>query len=715
MEFERAIEYIVEDLGLDEFKVRNTVSLIAKGATIPFMARYRKEQTGGLDEVQIRAINEKFVYYVELEHRKAAIIKSIKDQAMMTDAIMDKIVRCRQKFALEDIYAPYKPRPRTPATVAREKGLGGLADLILCKQPAGGSRIALASDYVSQAMGVPTPEAAIEEALSIAVERISEDSDIRMKLRDLFLNKGVLTSNVSYEMAGTKTKYESYYNFSQLLIKVPSHRILAIRRGAKEQVLAWEITPPNNESVKLLENILVKDKRSVFYVDLLRAIDTAYGRNLKTSIMIEVFRIRLEEAEREAISVFAKNLRNLLLSPPAGHRIIMGVDPGIASGSKLAVIDRNGSFLEYRHIFPEGSVRLNAEAERHITDLVRKHSVELIAIGNGTGSKEAFSFIDNTVKKNGLSVKTVMVSEAGASVYSASDSARLEFPELDVTIRGAISIARRLQDPLADLVKIDPKSIGVGQYQHDVNQALLKKELDATVESCVNHVGVELNTASFELLTHVSGIDRNIASGILAYRKRKGRFAARKELLNVPLLTERSFEQCAGFLKIREGADPLDNSTIHPERYGLVKEMASDLGMNVADLIGNAAALSKIDINKYVSAKAGMPTVEDILKELAKPGVDPRTEFDESAVNISMNEIDDLSPGMLLDGVVTNVTDFGAFVDIGVHQDGLMHISRMSDRFITDPHGIVSVGDRIKVKILSIDKALERISLEMHT
>ncbi|MFH1189887.1 MAG: Tex family protein [Candidatus Omnitrophota bacterium] len=714
MEPLKIIEYIIADLGLDEFKVRGVLSLLAKGATVPFIARYRKEETGSLDEVQIRAIGDKFAYYAELESSKIEIMKSIESGGGMTDELKERLAACKQKYVLEDLYAPYKPHVRTRATIARESGLEPLAEAILHDQPSAGNKKAIAAGFVNAAKNVPIPEAAIEGAIEIIVERISENADVRTRLRGLCGDKGVLISKVIYELAGAKTKYETYYNFSQLLSKVPSHRMLAIRRGAREKVLYWEIEPPNGEPVKLIESMLVNNKRSVFYVELLRAIDTAYNRTLKLSIAVEAFRIKAEEAERDAIVVFAKNLRNLLLAPPAGNKVIIGVDPGIATGAKLAVIDGSGSFLEHRQIFLHGSERLKLDAERSLAELAAKHGAELIAIGNGTGSKETYAFIDRVVKARGLGAKPLVISEAGASVYSASDAARAEFPDLDVTIRGAISIARRLQDPLADLVKIDPKSIGVGQYQHDVNQALLKKELDATVESCVNHVGVELNTASFELLTHISGIGRTAASGIVSYRKRKGPFTEKRELLKVPMMNGKIFEQCAGFLKIREGAYPLDNSTIHPERYELVERMASDLGVDVARLIGNRELVSKIDPKRYISDDAGLPTITDIVKELEKPGVDPRKEFDSAEVSASINELDDLSPGMLMNGVVTNVTDFGAFVDIGVHQDGLMHISRMSDRFVKDPHEILSVGDRIKVKIVSIDKALDRISLEMH-
>lgn len=715
MESVKIIEYIVRDLDIDEFKINGVLSLLAKGATVPFIARYRKEQTGELDEVQIRSISDKFTYYAELEANKLTMLKSIEAQGKMTEDLKKKISECKQKFLLEDIYLPYKPRIRTRATIAREKGLDELAEIILTEQPIHGVRKTVLERYINPSKGILTHESATEEAIEIVIERISEDADIRAKLRELYKTKGVLISKVTYSLAGTKTKYESYYNFSEMLTKIASHRILAIRRGTKERVLNWEIDIPETEVFRILQNRFIKNQRSIFHTDLLRAIDTAYRRTLKMAIEVDVLGLKLAEAEKEAITVFAKNLRNLLLAPPAGHKVIMGIDPGIASGAKLAVIGETGEFKEYAQIFLHASERAKSEAGKVLADLIKKYSVELIAVGNGTGSKETFAFVRDVVKVNSLGAKPIMVSEAGASVYSASDTARIEFPELDITIRGAISIARRLQDPLADLIKIDPKSIGVGQYQHDVNQSLLKKELDATIESCVNHVGVELNTASTELLTHVSGIGPMLASSIVSYRKHAGPFTTKKDLLKVPLFREKVFEQCAGFLKVRESINPLDNSTIHPERYQLIERMAADIGIDIGKLIGNEEIISSMDTNKYISDEVGIPTMMDIVKELKKPGVDPRKEFDSVEFSAAINELGDVSPGMILNGVITNVTNFGAFVDIGVHQDGLMHISNMSDRFVKDPHAVVSVGDKVKVKILSIDKALERIELKMYT
>jgi len=713
MESTIIIEQIIKDLGLDEFKVRSTLSLLAKGGTVPFIARYRKEQTGMLDETQIRAISEKFAYYAELEARKAAVIKSIEAQGRMTDELREKIATCTQKFILEDIYLPYKPRQRTKATIAREKGLEPLADIIMSGQQVSGKKDDILKQYVSCAKGVTSPEAALEEALEIVIERISEDVDVKARLRELYRKKGVLISKAVAELADTKTKYEAYYNYAEVAAKVASHRILAIRRGAKEKVLNWEIDVPEIEAVRIIEDKFIKDKRSIFHADLARAIYTAYKRTVKMSLDVSFFRLMLEDAEKEAIRVFAKNLRNLFLAPPAGDKVIMGVDPGVATGMKVAVVGRNGEFREYKQLFLHASERMRLDAARVAAGLITKHGVELIAIGNGTGSKDAFKFIQGVVRDNNLSAQPVVVSEAGASVYSASDAARLEFPDLDITVRGAISIARRLQDPLADLIKIDPKAIGVGQYQHDVNQVQLKKELDSTVESCVNFVGVELNTASRELLTYVAGIGPTIASSIITYRTQKGAFKEKRELLKVPLLGERAFEQCAGFLKVRGSANPLDNTTIHPERYSLVERMASDAGVTVDKLIGNEEVIAKIDMNKYVSADVGIPTITDIGKELKKPGVDPRDEFESVEFSANINEISDLAAGMELNGVVTNVTNFGAFVDIGVHQDGLMHISQMSDRFVKDPHEIVSVGDKVKVKVISVDQVLKRISLQM--
>lgn len=713
MESNTVIEYIIKDLGLSEFAVKAVLSLMAKGATVPFIARYRKEATGNLDEVQIRAIGDKFAYYAELEARKSAILRSVESQGRMTDELKNKISSCRQKFILEDLYAPYKQRERTRAMVAKEKGLEPLADIIMAEQPVQGDRASIIGRYVNPASGIMTPESALEGAIEIVIERISDDADIRSRLRELYRSKGVLISKVTHTCAGTKTKYEAYYNSAEILSKVPSHRMLAIRRGAKEKVLGWEIDAREDDAIKIMTARIIKEKRSIFYVDLLRAIDTAYRRTLKTSLEVEVFRLKIEEAEEEAIKVFTRNLANLLLAAPAGHRVIMGVDPGIATGAKIAVVGKSGELKECRQIFLHGSARQKEEAAYIVTELVKKHEVELVAIGNGTASKETFAFVKGVIKTGGLKAEALVTSEAGASVYSASDAARLEFPDLDVTMRGAVSIARRLQDPLADLVKIDPKSIGVGQYQHDVNQKELKKSLDATVESCVNYVGVDLNTASAELLTYVAGLGPMAARNIVSYRKQKGPFKEKRELLKVPMVGEKAFEQSAGFLKITDGVNPLDNSTIHPERYQLVERMAVDMGMGVKELIGNIDAVSKLDINKYVSADAGLPTLGDILNELKKPGVDPRQEFDYAVFSSNINDIDDLSVGMQLNGVVTNVANFGAFVDIGIHQDGLVHISRMSDRFVRDPHEVVAVGDKIKVKVISIDRSLDRVSLEI--
>ena len=707
-------EMIMKDLGLSEESLRNTLTLLGRGATVPFIARYRKERTGGLDEVQIRDIAEKFAYYAELEARKETILKSIKEQGKLTDELSAKIGSCRQKYILEDIYLPFKPRQRTKATAAKEKGLEPLADMILVTQPLDGDRLAIISGFVSQEKGVPTVEAALEESLEIVIEKISESPDIRTMLRDNFRKKGVLISKARYELAGTKTKFESYYNFAELIAQSPSHRVLAIRRGAKEQVLTWEIDLAEDAVLKSIETRLVKNSRSIFHKDLLRAIEVCYRRSLKSSIEVEVFRMKLSEAEKEAINVFAKNLRNLLLAPPAGHKVIMGVDPGIKTGCKVAVIDKNGGFKEYSPIFPFTSDRQREEAGHIVTGLLKKYGVELIAIGNGTASKETKTFIDDIIKRNGLDVKAIVVSEAGASVYSASDSARAEFPDLDITVRGAISIARRVQDPLADLVKIDPKAIGVGQYQHDVSQGELKKALDATVESCVNYVGVELNTASKELLSYVSGIGPYLAGNIIKHRSEKGQFTEKKGLLKVLGLGPKVFEQCAGFLKIRESVNPLDNSAIHPESFHIVEKMSASLGVSPDKLIGNEELLSRIAISDHVTDEAGIPTITDIIEELKKPGLDPRDEFTSVEFSSSINDIDDLSIGSVLEGVVTNVTNFGAFVDVGVHQDGLMHISRMSEKFVKNPYEIVSVGDRIKVKIVSVDKVLKRISLEMN-
>jgi uncharacterized protein len=703
-------KYIIEDLSLDLTAVMNTVSLLEAKATVPFIARYRKERTGGLDENQIRDIQEKWEYYCSLEKRKAFICASISDQEKMTDVLRDKIVKCREKRALEDIYLPYKPKKRTKATIAKERGLEPLSDLIWKQETIAGDYEATVGSFIDNEKEILTTQDAISGAVDIIVERINDDADIRGRLRNLLESNGALATKVRKDWRDKKTKYEMYYDFSEPIKRSPSHRLLAIRRGANEGVIGWGIEVDDERAVTFIENKIVVNKRSIFTDDLIKACHNAYKRML-TSLEVEVFIAMMQHAEDEAINVFSKNLKTLLLEAPAGGKCIMGIDPGFRTGCKVAIIDDCGSFMEYKAIFPHPPQRKEEEAAHIIKAFLEKYDVELIAIGNGTASRETAAFIHNIIPKESR-ITVVVVSEAGASVYSASPAASQEFPDLDITIRGAISIARRLQDPLAELVKIDPKAIGVGQYQHDVNQPKLKKALDSVVESCVNYVGVELNTASRELLSYVSGIGPALAQNIVDYRKTNGLFNSRAELLKVSKLGDKAYEQCAGFLRVRASANRLDNSAIHPERYSIVEQMAADISCNIESIVGDKNIIEKIDIKKYVTADVGKPTLKDIISELLKPGLDPRAEFHNIEFRSDIQEIKDLTENMELVGKVTNVTNFGAFVDIGVHQDGLVHISKLSNRFVKDPYDIVSVGDKIKVRVLSVDTELKRIGLE---
>lgn len=713
MNKEFIIANICKDLNLKESSVRGTVDLLEEDATVPFISRYRKEKTGGLDETQVRNIYEKLRYYIELEERKTTVLNSIRKLDKLTAQLEEQINKCVEKEVLEDLYLPYKPKKRTRATIAKEKGLEPLADLILSQDIAQGCPEEIISGFINAEKGVLTLVDALKGALDIVAEKISDDSEVRGVLRDYIKRTGVLISKVKKECVGKKTKFENYYDFSELLKDSPSHRILAVRRGAKEEVLSWKIGVDEDKAIVILESKVVKKKESLFSAQLLSVVRDSYRRLILPSLEIEVFLWKVEEAEIEAINVFSRNLRKLLLAPPAGHKIILGVDPGFRTGCKLALIDRNGDFQQYSAIFPHPPQNKKKEAEEIILKLIGEFFFELICIGNGTASKETAVFINNLVERNKLSVKVLVVNEAGASVYSASELAVKEFPCLDVTVRGAISIARRLQDPLAELVKIDAKSIGVGQYQHDVNQTALKRSLETVVESCVNYVGVELNTGSAELLSYVSGIGKSLANSIVQYRCTLGGFKNKMQLLQVPKLGNRIFEQCAGFLRIVSGDNPLDNSAIHPERYPVVQKMAQKLGISIEQVIGNVELITKMNVNDYVTDEIGIPTLIDILQELKKPGCDPRKDFISVNFDSNINDIEDLKVDMVLEGVVTNVTNFGAFVDIGVHHDALIHISRMSRKFVKNPQDIVCVGDFVKVKVISIDKELKRIGLSL--
>lgn len=706
------IQIITEETGIKTSQVANTISLLQGGATVPFIARYRKEQTGELDEVQIRTIEERLAYFTELEARRQTILASIAEQGKLTPELKARIETTRQKTELEDLYLPYKPKRRTKATIARERGLEPLADLMAAQELTSGSALDVAAPFVDPEKEVPTPEAALEGAGHILAERLADDADCRAMVRRLTWQQGIMATRVVSDKKEQVTKFEMYYDYQEPLKEIPSHRMLAMRRGEKEEVLRLSLQAPQEELLAGLKHRLIKGE-SVFRPWLEAVAEDAYKRLIATSIEVELRLQAKDQADEAAIAVFAKNLKNLLLAPPAGGKRVLGIDPGLRTGSKLAAVDETGRFLEHVTIYPHTGAGRVDQARADLLRLVTVHGIEMIAIGNGTAGREMELFAKETLAGAGKHLPVVMVSEAGASIYSASEIAREEFPELDLTVRGAISIARRLQDPLAELVKVDPKSIGVGQYQHDVNQTMLKKSLDEVVESGVNYVGVDLNTASWALLSYVAGVGPALGKAIARFRDENGPFASRKGLMKVPRFGAKAFEQSAGFLRIRGGKHPLDNSAVHPERYPLVEQMARDLGVSLEELSRTPALAEKIDLKNYVSDQVGLPTLRDILEELKKPGRDPRKQFQTADFRDDIREISDLQEGLILQGVVTNVTAFGAFVDIGVHQDGLVHVSHLANRFIKDPNDAVQVGQVVKVKVLSADPQRKRIALSI--
>jgi uncharacterized protein len=706
------LRFIVDETGFRPAQVAQTVTLLQEGGTVPFIARYRKEQTGELDEVAIRTIEERLGYFRELEERKVTVLATIAEQGKLTPELAQRIEASRLKTEVEDLYLPYKPRRRTKATIARERGLEPLADLMAAQEQTVGTPEDAARPFVDPAKEVPDAAAALEGAGHILAERLADDADARAMVRRLSRDQGVFASRVAAEYKEKVTKFEMYYDYREPLASVPSHRMLAMRRGEKEEVLYLAIVAPTEAILAGLEGRIVRGE-SIFRPLLEGVVRDAYKRLIAPSIEAELRLEAKNRADEAAIAVFARNLRNLLLAPPAGGKRVMGIDPGLRTGSKLAAVDGTGRFLEHVTIYPHTGAGRVPQAKQELLRLVEGHAIEMVAIGNGTAGREMELFARETLKDAGKNVPVVMVSEAGASVYSASDIAREEFPELDLTVRGAISIARRLQDPLAELVKIDPKSIGVGQYQHDVNQAMLKKALDDVVESCVNFVGVDLNTASMALLSYVSGVGPSLARAIVGHRDATGPFPTRASLMKVPRFGAKAFEQAAGFLRIRGGTHPLDNTAVHPERYPLVEAMARDLGMTLDGLATDPAQAARIELKQYVTDGVGLPTLRDILEELKKPGRDPRREFETAAFREDIREIGDLREGMILQGVVTNVTGFGAFVDIGVHQDGLVHVSHLAKRFVKDPNDAVRVGDLVQVKVLSADPQRKRIALSI--
>ena len=704
--------YIVDASGLKPFQVEHTVDLLQEGATVPFIARYRKEHTGELDEVQIRTVEELFAYFCELEERKITVLKSIEEQGKLTPELRERLESSRKKTEVEDLYLPYKPKRRTKATIARERGLEPLADIIAAQELTSGTPEDAAFIFIDPENEVPDAASALEGAGYILAERLADNADARAMVRRLTKDQGVMTSRVAADYKEQVTKFEMYYEYQEPLKAVPSHRMLAMRRGEKDEVLYLSISAPVEQILAGLKSHLIV-RNSIFSQLLERVAEDAYKRLIAPSIEVELRLESKERADEAAIQIFARNLRELLLAAPAGGKRVLGIDPGFRTGSKLAVVDATGRFLEHVTIYPHiGEARV-PQARQDLLRLVETHAIEMVAVGNGTAGREMEIFTKETLAAAGLQLPVVSVSEAGASIYSASDIAREEFPDLDLTVRGAISIARRLQDPLGELVKVDPKSIGVGQYQHDVNQGMLKKSLDGVVESCVNFVGVDLNTASWALLAYVSGVGPALAKTITRYRDENGSFLSRKALIKVPRFGAKAFEQAAGFLRIRGGTHPLDNSAVHPERYKLVETMAADLGVSLAQLVADPALVDRIDLKRYVTDSVGVPTLNDIMAELKKPGRDPRSQFQTATFRDDIREISDLKEGMILQGAVTNVTAFGAFVDIGVHQDGLVHISHLASRYVKDPNDAVKAGQVVKVKVLSADPQRKRISLSI--
>ncbi|HEU4408991.1 MAG TPA: Tex family protein [Polyangiaceae bacterium] len=702
---------VAADLGLAPAGVAAACALLADGATVPFIARYRKEATGGLDEVQVRAIEEKRAYHLELDERRRTVLAEIGRQGKLTPELEAKVRACVNKAELEDLYLPYKPKRRTRATIARERGLGPLADR-MWSQPRDGRPEAEAAAYVDPAKDVPDAAAALAGARDICAERIAEDAAMRKLVRESFADEGVLRVGKEAEFEGKATKFDMYASFEEPIKAIPSHRYLAVRRGEAEGVLRAKIELDQERVLPRFVAALRLDPASPYRPELERAAQDAYKRLVVPGVESDV-RIDLKmAADRAAVDVFAQNLRQLLLAAPYGGRTVVGIDPGQRTGCKVAVVDGTGKLLAHTVLHLVQGEGALARARQALVELCRRHGAAAVAVGNGTHGRETEDFARETLEQAGLpEVLCVLVSEAGASVYSASDVAREEFPDLDLTVRGAVSIARRLQDPLAELVKIDPKSIGVGQYQHDVHQPLLGKKLDEVVESCVNSVGVEVNTASAPLLARVAGVGPSLAKKIVAHRNQHGPFPGRRALLDVSGLGPRAFEQAAGFLRVRGGAHPLDASAVHPERYPLVEAMARDLGVEVARLVGNDDVVRRIDAARYRGGDVGSFTLDDILAELKKPGRDPRAVFEAPQFRKDVRSLEDLAPGMDLEGVVTNVTAFGAFVDVGVHQDGLVHVSKLADRFVKDPNEVVKVGDKIRVKVLEVDLERKRISL----
>ena len=700
------------ELQLPLRQVKAAVELLGAGNTIPFIARYRKEATQGLDEVALRTIEDALDRANALSARKSTVLKTIDEQGLLTDKLRAQIEGCRELQTLEAIYLPYKPKRRTRATMARERGLQPLADLLLRQEQLQQSKQDTLRAYVDPAQDVPDTETALAGALDIVAEQWSEQAETRTWLYEQAFAFGKIASQAKRgKKEAAAEKFESYIDHQEPVRKIPSHRMLAMLRGAAEGILRVTLLLDDSRELAELRRRLLHNRQFEFYAELSATAEDCYQRLLLPATESTALQQLKAQADEQAIEVFGKNLREVLMAAPAGPRVTLGIDPGFRTGCKVAVVDGTGKFVANTTIYPAPPKSDLATASAELLRLIRQHNVELIAIGNGTASRETDTFVGDLIREHQLAVTKVMVSESGASIYSASELAAEEFPDLDITVRGAISIARRLQDPLAELVKSDPKSIGVGQYQHDVNQPQLRKCLDRVVESCVNQVGVDLNMASTALLSHVAGIGPRLAENIVEYRDSQGRFTNRQQLTSVAKLGKKAFEQAAGFLRIRGGDQPLDNSAVHPESYAVVSRMAQQLNIGLSALVGNATLSERLQPEEFVDGRFGLPTILDILAELAKPGRDPRSEFRVAQFDERVNCLEDLKPNMILEGVITNVTHFGAFTDIGVHQDALIHISQLSNEFVSDPNEIVSVGDVVKVKVLEIDIPRKRISL----
>ncbi|BDC99405.1 Tex family protein [Persicobacter psychrovividus] len=698
---------IAQELNISEQQVANTANLLDEGATVPFIARYRKEVTGTLDEVQIASVRDRMEQLRELDKRREAILKSMTDLEVLTDELRAQLMEAETMSALEDIYLPFKPKRRTRATIAREKGLEPLAEKIFGEEEF--DLEALAQTFIDEEKGVEDLESALAGARDIMAEWVNEDQEARAEIRELFQKSGRFHARVIPGKEAAGEKYKDYFEWDEDLKSAPSHRILAMRRAEKEEIITLESTPEEGDAIFTLEKMFVTRGGAVGEQQQ-QATRDAYKRLMRPSMETEIRMTTKLSADEEAIRVFRENIAQLLMASPLGQKRVLAIDPGFRTGCKVVMLDAQGKLEDHTVIFPTGGQRQKIEAEQTVMAWAAKYHVEAIAIGNGTASRETETFVKKLKIPN---VTVVVVNESGASIYSASEVARKEFPDHDITVRGAVSIGRRLMDPLAELVKIDAKSIGVGQYQHDVDQSLLKKGLDDTVSSCVNAVGVELNTASKELLTYVSGLGPSLAENIIKYRNENGAFANRSALKSVPRLGPKAYEQAAGFLRVRDSKNPLDSSAVHPERYKLVEQMAKDLGVSVKQLMEDAALRKQIVLKNYVSETVGMPTLEDIIQELDKPGRDPREQFEAFSFDENVSEIKDLKMGMKLPGIVTNITAFGAFVDVGVHQDGLVHVSHLSDKFVDDPSKVVKVHQQVTVTVMEVDEGRKRIGLSM--